>query len=59
MLAKLHTAELLAMGETEGATPVCVLTWGKDAAVYTETKPLSSKKEKLVNKELFLCVPHM
>lgn len=45
MLAKLSTAELLTIDETERAAPVIVFTQGKDAAVYSGTKTLPRKKK--------------
>lgn len=39
MLAKLSTAEMLAMGEAKMAT------WDKDTAICSKTKPLSRKKK--------------
>lgn len=35
MLAKLSTAEMLTVGETERATSVTVFIWGKDTAVHS------------------------
>ena len=47
MLAKLSTAELLTVGETERGTTVTVGIRGKDTPAHSEMKTLSRKNEKL------------